>query len=45
MEEILGTMSELGIRYYRWGGFTTTASEPYAAQLERMKPRWRNWPR
>jgi sugar phosphate isomerase/epimerase len=38
-EEILETAAGLGIRYYRWGGFEYTAAEPYAAQLERFKPR------
>jgi sugar phosphate isomerase/epimerase len=38
-EEILGVMADLGIRYYRWGGFKYTAAESYPAQLERIKPR------
>ncbi len=38
-EDILKTMAQLGIRYYRWGGLRFTADEPYPAQLERMKPR------
>jgi sugar phosphate isomerase/epimerase len=38
-EDILKTIADLGIRNYRWGGFKYTAGEPYAAQLERMKPR------
>lgn len=39
VEEILGAMSELGIRYYRWGGFTYNGKEPFPAQLERLKAR------
>jgi sugar phosphate isomerase/epimerase len=38
-EDILQTMAELGIRNYRWGGYRYTAGQPYAAQLEQMKPR------
>ncbi|MBZ5622707.1 MAG: sugar phosphate isomerase/epimerase [Acidobacteriia bacterium] len=38
-EDILATMSELGIRNYRWGGYKYSASQPYAAQLDQMKPR------
>src|SRR5205823_5359139 len=33
-EDILRTMAELGIRYYRWGGFKYDANRPIAAQLE-----------
>ena len=38
-EEILKTMADLGIRYYRWGGFKFEAGRPYPAQLMQMKPR------
>ncbi len=38
-EDILRTMTALGIRNYRWGGFRYGAGQPYAAQLEEMKPR------
>ncbi len=38
-EDILKTMSILGIRYYRWGGLRWDARRPYAAQLDAMKPR------
>ena len=38
-EDILKTMSELGIRYYRWGGFKYDAKRPMAQQLEDLKPR------
>jgi len=38
-EEILRVMSELGIRRYRWGGFTYAPAEPYPAQLDRFKTR------
>ena len=38
-EDILATMQELGIRYYRWGGYKYVANQPYAAQLEAMRPR------
>ena len=38
-ENILKTMAGLGIRYYRWGGLTFDAKQPYPAQLDRMKPR------
>jgi sugar phosphate isomerase/epimerase len=38
-EDILATMQELGIRYYRWGGYTYADHQPYAAQLEQMRPR------
>jgi sugar phosphate isomerase/epimerase len=37
-DDILRTMADQGIRYYRWGGLKYTADQPYAAQLERMKP-------
>ncbi len=41
-EPILACMAELGIPRYRWmppGGLKYAASEPYPAQLERIKPR------
>ncbi|HTM51496.1 MAG TPA: TIM barrel protein [Bryobacteraceae bacterium] len=38
-EDILRTMSELGIRHYRWGGFKYDAARPLARQLEELKPR------
>lgn len=38
-EDILKTMAALGIRNYRWGGLRYVAGQPYAAQLEQMKPR------
>ena len=38
-EQILRTMSELGIRYYRWGGFKYDYTKPMAPQLEAFKPR------
>jgi sugar phosphate isomerase/epimerase len=30
---VLETLSTLGIRYYRWGGFKYTATQPLAAQI------------
>jgi sugar phosphate isomerase/epimerase len=38
-EEILRVMAELGIRYYRWGGFTYADNAPYPAQLDGFKTR------
>jgi sugar phosphate isomerase/epimerase len=38
-EDILRAMSELGIQYYRWGGFKYTDDQPLAAQIEAFKPR------
>ena len=38
-EDILKSMSELGIRHYRWGGFKYDAKSPMAQQLEDLKPR------
>jgi len=38
-EDILATMQDLGIRYYRWGGYMYADHQPYAAQLEQMRPR------
>src|ERR1051326_3440714 len=37
--EILKTMAALEIRNYRWGGLTYQNGQPFAAQLEQMKPR------
>ena len=38
-EDILKTMASMGIPNYRWGGLRYVAGQPYAAQLEQMKPR------
>jgi len=39
-EDMLQTMADLNIRYYRWGtGYKYEAGKPYAAQLDAMKPR------
>ena len=38
-EDILKTMADLNIRYYRWGGLTYGGSQTYATQLDAMKPR------
>ncbi len=38
-EDILKTMSQLGIRNYRWIGFRYAANRPYAMQLDAMKVR------
>jgi sugar phosphate isomerase/epimerase len=38
-EDILRTMHELGIHYYRWGGFKYDYAQPMAPQLEAFKPR------
>jgi sugar phosphate isomerase/epimerase len=38
-EDILSTASQLGIRYYRWGGLTYKPDVPLAQQLDAMKPR------
>jgi sugar phosphate isomerase/epimerase len=38
-EDILKTMSDLGIRNYRWNGFKYENGRPFAAQLEALKPR------
>jgi sugar phosphate isomerase/epimerase len=38
-EEVLRAMHDLGIRYYRWGGFKYDYSKPLAPQLEGFKPR------
>jgi sugar phosphate isomerase/epimerase len=38
-EDMLKTMADLNIRYYRWGGLKYEGSQSYATQLEAMKPR------
>jgi sugar phosphate isomerase/epimerase len=38
-EDILSTASQLGIRYYRWGGLTYKPDIPLEQQLDAMKPR------
>ncbi|HEY2014566.1 MAG TPA: TIM barrel protein [Bryobacteraceae bacterium] len=38
-EAILKTMAALKIANYRWGGFKYEGSQPFAVQLEQMKPR------
>ena len=38
-EDVLETMSELGIHRYRWGAFRYDAERPIARQLEELKPR------
>ena len=38
-EDILKTMADLNIRYYRWGGLKYGGSQTYATQLDAMKPR------
>jgi sugar phosphate isomerase/epimerase len=38
-EDILRTMSELGIRHYRWGGFKYTRDTPIVKQLDSLRPR------
>lgn len=38
-EAIVKTLSDLDIRYYRWGGFRYAKNAPVAAQLEALKPR------
>src|SRR4051794_16404775 len=38
-EDILKSMSELGIHHYRWGGFKYDAQRPMGQQLEDLKPR------
>ena len=38
-EDVLKAMTSLGIRNYRWGGLRYEEGQPYAAQLDRMKPR------
>jgi len=38
-EDVLKTMAELNIRYYRWGGLKYGGSQTYATQLDAMKPR------
>jgi sugar phosphate isomerase/epimerase len=38
-EDILRSMAELNIRYYRWGGLKYGGDLPYPTQLASMKPR------
>ena len=38
-EDILKTMSDLGIHHYRWGGFQYAAGRPIPRQLDDLKPR------
>ena len=38
-EDILRTMADLNIRYYRWGGLVYEGNQSYATQLAAMKPR------
>ena len=38
-EDVLRTISELGIRHYRWGGFKYDEKIPIPEQLEALKPR------
>jgi len=38
-EDILKTMADLNIRYYRWGGLKYGGSQTYATQLDAMKSR------
>jgi sugar phosphate isomerase/epimerase len=38
-EDILRTMADLGIRYYRWGGFKYRGNTPITTQLEALRPR------
>ena len=37
-EDVLKTMAALKIPYYRWGGLVYRGAQPFAAQLEQMKP-------
>src|SRR3954462_3210155 len=37
--DVLATMSELGIRYYRWGGLQYSPMGSLAKQLDSFKPR------
>ena len=38
-EDIVRSMAELNIRYYRWGGFKYTNASPLPTQIESLKPR------
>ena len=38
-EEVMKTLAELGIRYYRWGGFRYDLDRPIPEQIEALKPR------
>ncbi len=37
--DVLKTLSSLGIRYYRWGGFKYGAGQPFSRQLENFRRR------
>ena len=38
-EDVLKTMSQLGIHHYRWGGFKYDPARPIPRQLDDLKPR------
>jgi sugar phosphate isomerase/epimerase len=38
-DDIFKTMAELGIHNYRWAGFRYVTGQPYAQQLEQLRPR------
>jgi sugar phosphate isomerase/epimerase len=38
-DDILATMTDLGIHHYRWGGYKWTKDLPLAKQIENFKPR------
>jgi sugar phosphate isomerase/epimerase len=38
-ENVLRTISELGIHHYRWGGFKYEGGRPFSEQIEALKPR------
>lgn len=37
--DILATLSELGIKYYRWGGFKWEKNKPIQQQINELRPR------
>lgn len=37
--DVLAVMTDLGIRHYRWGGFTWNKDQPILKQIEAFKPR------
>ena len=37
--DILGTLNDLGIKYYRWGGFKWEKNKPIQQQLDELRPR------
>lgn len=39
VRNVLGTLSRLGIRYYRWGGFRYRDDQPFASQLDHLHRR------